>query len=93
MGTNLPVGRCPWPLDLKFLALLDDGVKSRLRGAFADYRLLLVRDEHISAANQLNFAKEFWRYLDSTGLRRRAERGQRNAIRIEHGGRWYPWRY
>ena len=45
--------------DLK--ALLGDGVRSRLRGAFAGYRLFLVCDEHISAANQLNFAKEFWR--------------------------------
>ncbi len=40
-------------------ASLDDGVKLRLRGSLADYRHLLVRDGHISAANQVNFAKVF----------------------------------
>ena len=38
-------------------APLDDNVKSRLRVAFAGYRLLLVRDEHISEASQADFAK------------------------------------
>ena len=40
-------------------APLDDGAKSRLRGVLVDFRLLLVRDEHISAPNQADFAKIF----------------------------------
>ena len=40
-------------------ASLDDGVKLRLRGSLADYRHLLVRDGHISTANQENFAEVF----------------------------------
>ena len=38
-------------------APLDDSVKSRLRGALAEYRLLLERDEHIPEASQADFAK------------------------------------
>ena len=39
-------------------ASLDDG-GSYVRGSLADYRHLLVRDGHISTANQENFAEVF----------------------------------
>ena len=38
---------------------LDDDVQSQLRAALAEFRLLLVRDERISATDQADFAKVF----------------------------------